>query len=178
MPMQERGRLQPGMIADITIFNPDTIADTSTMKIGERGSYTAGIPYVMVNGQIIIDEGVANTELRAGQPIRYDVITEGKIGDVVDLEDKEFQWHSDLPGYPATRFPPNEMNPPSPNELDPENNQASISQPGETKLASQSWKLDAGKEYVDMHYCPLDGLQGGNHEGHDHVLASLNAALK
>jgi N-acyl-D-amino-acid deacylase len=177
-PMQERGRLQPGMIADITIFSPDTIADTSTMKIGERGSYTAGIPYVMVNGEVIIDGGVANTELRAGQPIRYDVITEGKIGDVVDLEDKEFQWHSDLPGYPATRFPPNEMNPPSPNELEPENNQASISQPGETKLASQSWKLDVGKDYVDMHYCSLDGLSGGNHDGHDHVVASLNTVLK
>ena len=27
--MQERGRMQEGMIADITIFNPDTIAETA-----------------------------------------------------------------------------------------------------------------------------------------------------
>ena len=30
--MQERGRMQEGMIADITIFNPDTITETSSMK--------------------------------------------------------------------------------------------------------------------------------------------------
>ena len=34
--MQERGRMQEGMIADITIFNPDTIAETATMKAGMR----------------------------------------------------------------------------------------------------------------------------------------------
>ncbi len=75
--MQDRGRMQEGMIADITIFNSDTIADTSTLKIGERGPYTRGIPYVLVNGQFVIEDSVANTKLRAGQPIRYDPITEG-----------------------------------------------------------------------------------------------------
>ena len=93
--LQERGRMQEGMIADITIFDPDTIAETSSMKAGERGSYTAGIPYVIVSGQVIIDQGVANTKLRAGQPIRYDVITEGEID--LDLGDKPYQWHADLP---------------------------------------------------------------------------------
>jgi N-acyl-D-amino-acid deacylase len=93
--MQERGRMQEGMIADITIFNPDTITETSSMKTGMRGSYTKGIPYVLVNGQVIIDEGVANTKLRAGQPIRYALFTDGKV-DVSDLGDKKFQWHSEL----------------------------------------------------------------------------------
>jgi hypothetical protein len=65
------------------------------MKTGMRGSYTKGIPYVLVNGQVIIDEGVANTKLRAGQPIRYALITDGKV-DVSDLGDKKFQWHSEL----------------------------------------------------------------------------------
>jgi len=93
--MQERGRLQPGMIADITMFNPNTIAETSTMAEGMRGSYTLGIPYVMINGKLAIDNGVANTELRAGQPIRYDVITEGENN--TELNDKQHQWHSELP---------------------------------------------------------------------------------
>ena len=70
--------MQEGMIADITIFDPETIADTSTMKAGERGSYTKGIPFVLVSGQVVIDDGVANTKLRAGQPIRYEPITEGR----------------------------------------------------------------------------------------------------
>jgi len=115
--MQERGRMQPGMIADITIFNPDTIAETSTMKFGERGSYTRGIPYVIINGQVSIDNGVANTKILAGQPIRYEIMNK-KVPDEIDLGDKEFQWHSGMPGYPATRFPPQKMNPPSPNELE------------------------------------------------------------
>lgn len=88
--LAERGRMQVGMIADITIFDPDTIAESSTMKEGERGLYTKGIPYVLVNGELIIDAGVANTKLRAGQPIRYPLITEGEIE--LEYGDREFQW--------------------------------------------------------------------------------------
>jgi len=49
---------------------------------------------------------------------RYAMITEGEIPEQIDLGDKKYQWHADLPGYPATRFPPREMHPPSPHELD------------------------------------------------------------
>lgn len=94
--LQERGRLQPGMIADITIFDPDTIAETATMKAGMRGSYTNGISHVMVSGQLVIENGVANTRILAGQPIRYEPITEGEID--LDLDDKKYQWHAELPG--------------------------------------------------------------------------------
>jgi hypothetical protein len=131
--MQERGRLQPGMIADITIFNPDTIAESSTMKIGERGLYTKGIPYVIINGQVSIDNGVANTKILAGQPIRYEPITEGEID--LDLGDKKYQWHSDLPGYPATRFPPQKAKPPSPFEL--ERKKGEIHQPAASSTLAQ-----------------------------------------
>jgi hypothetical protein len=117
-PMQERGRLQPGMIADITIFNPETIADAATMKIGERGLYTKGINYVIVSGEVSIDNGEANTTILAGQPIRYEVMSECNIPEIVDLKDKKYQWHSEMDGYPATRFPPRKQNPPSPNDLE------------------------------------------------------------
>jgi len=93
--MQERGRMQPGMIADITIFDPDTITETASMKAGMRGSYTRGIPHVIVDGQLVIENGVANTSILAGQPIRYELITEGEID--LDLNDKPYQWHADLP---------------------------------------------------------------------------------
>ena len=102
--MQERGRMQKGMIADITMFNPDTIAETATMKAGERGSYTKGIKHVMVSGKMVIENGVANTKLRAGQPIRYPLITKGKIE--LDYDDKQYQWHEKLPGVvPVHRKP-------------------------------------------------------------------------
>jgi hypothetical protein len=99
--LQERGRMQPGMVADITIFDPDTIAESSTMKEGERGLFTKGISHVIVNGQLAIENGVANTNVLAGQPIRYPEITEGEID--LDLNDKQYQWHADLPGYPNVR---------------------------------------------------------------------------
>jgi hypothetical protein len=116
--LQLRGRMQPGMIADITIFNPETVAESSSMKEGERGLFTKGIEYVMVNGQLIIENGVSDTLARAGQPIRYPLTDSCEIPELVDLKDKEFQWHSDLPGYPPTRFKPNDVDLPSPFELD------------------------------------------------------------
>ena len=102
--MQERGRMQEGMIADITIFNPETITETSLMKKGMTGSFTKGIPFVLVSGQLIIENGKANVDKAPGQPIRYAPITEGEI--VLDLGDKPFQWHADLKESPEhTEFP-------------------------------------------------------------------------
>ena len=36
--MQERGRMQEGMVADITIFDPKTIRDNSTYAKGTHGT--------------------------------------------------------------------------------------------------------------------------------------------
>ena len=35
--MKVRGRLQPGMVADITIFDPENVTDKATYKMGEQG---------------------------------------------------------------------------------------------------------------------------------------------
>lgn len=85
------------MIADITIFDPENIADASTMKLGERGFFSKGIPYVIVNWTLVIDNGESQIGARSGEPIRYEPITEGEI--VLDLNDKQYQWHADLPEY-------------------------------------------------------------------------------
>jgi len=98
---QKRGRLQPGMIADITIFHPENIADAATLKIGERGFFSKGIPYVMVGGSLVVNNGKDTLGMRPGQPIRYDVITEGEVSS--ELNDKKYQWHADLPGYDESR---------------------------------------------------------------------------
>ena len=50
--MQERGRMQEGMVADITVFDPETITDNATYKQGTIPSI--GIPYVVVNGTIVV----------------------------------------------------------------------------------------------------------------------------
>ena len=54
--MKQSGRIQIGKVADITIFNPETITDNSTFKIGENGIPTTGIPYVIVNGVIVVKD--------------------------------------------------------------------------------------------------------------------------
>ena len=50
----KRGLLQPGFFADITIFDPDKVADTATWE--NPKSYPLGIPYVLVNGNPVIFE--------------------------------------------------------------------------------------------------------------------------
>lgn len=50
--MKERGRLQPGMVADITIFDPETISDAATFSDPDAPS--RGIAFVLVNGQPIL----------------------------------------------------------------------------------------------------------------------------
>jgi len=43
------------MAADITIFDPEKVMDAATFE--EPSQYPAGIPYVIVNGVLVIDEG-------------------------------------------------------------------------------------------------------------------------
>jgi hypothetical protein len=69
--MQERGRMQPGMVADITIFDPETITDNATYEKGIVPS--TGIPYVIVNGTIMVrDSKVLLDATFSGQPIRFE----------------------------------------------------------------------------------------------------------
>ena len=76
--MKERGRLQVGKVADITIFDARTITDNSTFKVGEHGIPTTGIPYVLVNGTVV----VKNSEVlpvKPGQQIRFPVEDKGRF---------------------------------------------------------------------------------------------------
>jgi N-acyl-D-aspartate/D-glutamate deacylase len=51
----DRGLLRPGMAADITIFDPKTVSDKATFQAPLQ--YPVGIPYVVVNGVVVIDQG-------------------------------------------------------------------------------------------------------------------------
>ena len=68
--MQQRGRMQEGMIADITIFDPETVADQATYAKGTVPS--TGIPYVLVNGTVVVKDSAVLEGVNAGQPIRFD----------------------------------------------------------------------------------------------------------
>jgi len=51
----DRGILRPGMWADVTVFNPDTIIDKATFE--KPHQYAAGIEYVVVNGMLVLHQG-------------------------------------------------------------------------------------------------------------------------
>jgi Amidohydrolase family len=70
--MQERGRMQKGMVADITVFDPDTVTDHATYEKGTLPS--SGIPYVVVNGVIVVKDSKVLKGVNPGQPIRFDPI--------------------------------------------------------------------------------------------------------
>ena len=53
--LNERGLLKPGMFADITVFDPATIIDNATFEQPQQLS--TGVTHVMVNGQLVVDEG-------------------------------------------------------------------------------------------------------------------------
>ena len=68
--MQVRGRLQEGMLADITIFDPDKVKENSTHEKGALPS--TGTPYVVVNGTIIVKDSKVFKGVNSGQPIRFE----------------------------------------------------------------------------------------------------------
>ncbi|MGI9309792.1 MAG: aminoacylase [Gammaproteobacteria bacterium] len=76
--MQERGRLQQGMVADITIFNPETVTDNAGYKIGTNGLPSTGIPYVLVNGVTVVRDSKIVAGVYPGQAIRYPVEDKGR----------------------------------------------------------------------------------------------------
>jgi len=51
----DRGILRPGMWADVTVFNPETIKDLATYD--NPYQYAVGVQYVIVNGKLVIDNG-------------------------------------------------------------------------------------------------------------------------
>ena len=56
--ISKRGRLEHGYFADVVIFDPDTIIDTATYD--DPRQYPVGIPYVLVNGQVAVDDAVCS----------------------------------------------------------------------------------------------------------------------
>lgn len=65
--LKNRGLLRPGYFADITVFDPRTVIDRATFDNPNR--YPVGINYVIVNGQIEVDNS-QRTPALAGRVLR------------------------------------------------------------------------------------------------------------
>jgi len=65
--LADRGVLRPGMVADITVFDPISIRDVSTFE--DPRHYSIGIRHVFVNGRRVVADGKITAE-RPGKPLR------------------------------------------------------------------------------------------------------------
>lgn len=63
----DRGWIRAGGFADLVLFNPATVKDTSTYT--EPFQYGLGIEYVAVNGQLVLERG-EHTGARPGRALR------------------------------------------------------------------------------------------------------------
>lgn len=63
----DRGLVRPGMAADLTLFDPDKVIDTATYENPKQ--YPVGIECVVVNGQVVIENG-EHTGVIAGKVLR------------------------------------------------------------------------------------------------------------
>ena len=65
---RDRGRIEPGMAADLLLFDPAKVEDKATFQ--QPHQYTVGFDYVLVNGTVMVDNGKL-TEAKGGQIIRH-----------------------------------------------------------------------------------------------------------
>ena len=69
--MKNRGRIQPGAIADITMFDPQKISDRA--NVSNPAQESVGIVHVMVNGQLARNNS-KNNNVKSGVPILRDTL--------------------------------------------------------------------------------------------------------
>ena len=66
--MKTKGRLQKGMDADIVVFDPETVSDVGTYL--EPNQPAVGVNWVLVNGEVVVDQGKLKPDADPGRPIR------------------------------------------------------------------------------------------------------------
>jgi len=68
MDIRDRGELRPGFFADLVLFDPDTIADTTTKT--DTASHPVGIDKVFSNGTLVVDGGRYIAGTKPGRVLR------------------------------------------------------------------------------------------------------------
>ena len=67
LSIQDRGLLQEGLLADIVVFDPETIADRATFESPHQLS--VGVKHVFVNGVAVVKDG-KHTGTKPGRIVR------------------------------------------------------------------------------------------------------------
>lgn len=67
--LSNKGRLQVGADADVTVFDPGRVTDRATFE--NPAQYSEGIPYVMVNGTWVVKNGEVQNGVFPGKALRY-----------------------------------------------------------------------------------------------------------
>jgi N-acyl-D-amino-acid deacylase len=69
MGIADRGEIKPGNFADIVLFNPQTIADNTTVR--ETARRPTGIEKVFINGELVVEDGRYLAGKKPGRVVRY-----------------------------------------------------------------------------------------------------------
>lgn len=64
--LHDRGRLAEGMVADVVVFDPQTVTDKSTFE--QPHAYSEGFDAVIVNGKVVFRDGKMTGDL-PGKPV-------------------------------------------------------------------------------------------------------------
>jgi len=65
--LKDRGQIKQGMKADVVVFDPASVIDKATFEAPHQ--YSEGIRYVMINGQMAVDDGKFQHR-KAGEVLR------------------------------------------------------------------------------------------------------------
>jgi len=68
MGIKDRGRIEVGLAADLVVFDPETVGDQTTRRAPDESP--TGIDFVVMNGEIVVENGRFDVESRAGQVLR------------------------------------------------------------------------------------------------------------
>ncbi len=68
MQLKDRGIIRAGAFADITIFDPNSVANKATFE--EPFQLSEGIAHVIINGEPVLNKGVYSPEILPGRVIR------------------------------------------------------------------------------------------------------------
>lgn len=67
LSLEDRGRVGEGLVADLVVFDPETVIDRATFE--DPHQYPEGIDFVVVNGVVTVDEG-EYLDVRPGHVLR------------------------------------------------------------------------------------------------------------
>ena len=71
--------MQEGMIADIVIFDAENATEHADYKSRTNGLPSTGIPYVLVNGTVVVRNSEVLKDVTPGQSIRFPVEEKGRF---------------------------------------------------------------------------------------------------